>query len=125
MINIDRNIPPTENEIQDFITQISFNLPEGFIDFFKESNGAYITTENAYVALWPITEMLQLNEGYRVSEFVPEFFLIGSNGGGEAYAIEKETGYIFEIPFIVMTKEDAILKSKTFTEFIKLSTQAL
>ena len=121
MINIDRNDPPRSDEIDDFVKQITFNLPEGFIDFFKETNGANITSDNSYVALWPVTDMLQLNEGYKVSEFAPEFFLFGSNGGGEAYAIEKDTGYIFEIPFIVMAKEDAILKSKTFAEFIGMN----
>ncbi len=49
----------------------------------------------------------------------PNFFIFGSDGGDTAFAIEKSTGRIFEMPFIGMSREEAVLKSNTFDEFLK------
>jgi hypothetical protein len=119
MTVIDRNDAPSTDEIIIFLEQIKFNLPEGFIEFFKHTNGADISTEDKYVFLWALTDMVQLNKEYNVEEYAPEFFIFGSDGGDTAYAIEKITGYIFEMPFIGMSKDEAILKNKTFTDFIE------
>lgn len=120
MIRIERNSPVDPNVMETFLEAVPFTLPKDFLDFFKESDGAEIRTKDYYVLLWSIGEMIQLNEDYEVEEYAPVFFLFGSDGGGNAYAIEKETGYVFEMPFIGMSKDEAILKSKTFTDFIGL-----
>jgi len=64
-------------------------LPVGFIDFFKEANGADITTDDHYVVLWPLTDMVGLNREYIVNKYAPEFFIIGSDGGDMSYAIKR------------------------------------
>ena len=115
----DKNNPPTSKEVETFLETKTIKLPEGFIEFFKEANGADINTDKNYIALWPLTEMVQLNKEYEVNEYAPEFFIFGSNGGDTAFAIERSTGGIYEIPFIGMSKEEAIFKSKSFTEFIR------
>jgi hypothetical protein len=118
MRKIDKQVAPTTDQIETFIRQIDFSLPVGFIEFFKGANGAYITTEESYISLWPLTEMFLLNEEYSVNEYAPEFFVFGSDGGDTAFAIEKSTGYIFEMPFIGMSNDEAIFKFKSFNEFI-------
>lgn len=118
MATIDRNAAPTTEERETFLGKIDFKLPEGFLNFFKEANGAEISTDERYVVLWALTEMVQLNKEYNVEEYAPDFFIIGSDGGDTAFAIEKSTGDIYEMPFIGMSKEEAVFKNKTFTEFI-------
>ncbi len=113
MTVIDRNDPPTEKEMEDFLKSVYFPLPVGFIDFFKEANGADISSGDNYILLWPLTQMVQLNKDYNVDEFAPGFFLFGSDGGDTAYAIEKTSGDIYEMPFIGMSQEEAVFKSKT------------
>ena len=113
MTVIDRNDPPTEKEMEDFLKSVYFPLPVGFIDFFKEANGADIISGDNYILLWPLTQMVQLNKDYNVDEFAPGFFLFGSDGGDTAYAIEKTSGDIYEMPFIGMSQEEAVFKSKT------------
>jgi hypothetical protein len=119
MATIDRNTAPTTNQVDVFLEQIKFNLPKGFIDFFRETNGADISTDEKYILLWALTDMAQLNKEYNVEEFAPDFFIFGSDGGDTAFAIEKSTGNIYEMPFIGMSKEEAVFKNKTFTEFIE------
>ncbi len=118
MISIIKNEPPNSTEIDLFLKKIEFKLPLGFIDFFKEANGADISTDENYILLWPITDMIQLNGEYSVNEYAPDFFIFGSDGGTTAFAIEKTTGYIYEIPFIGMSKEEAIFIAKTFSTFL-------
>lgn len=119
MATIDRNIAPIKQEVENFLKQIDFKLPEGFIEFFKDSNGADISSDENYIVLWALTDMIQLNRDYNVDEYAPDFFIFGSNGGGTAYAVKKSTSDIYEIPFIGMSNEEAIFKNRTFSEFIE------
>lgn len=119
MATIDRNAAPTSDEVEAFLGKVDFKLPKGFIEFFKEANGADISTDEKYVVLWALTEMVQLNNEYNVAEYAPEFFIFGSDGGDTAFAIEKSTGDIYEMPFIGMSKEEAVFRNKTFTGFIE------
>lgn len=120
MATIDKNPAPTANEIEEFLRQANFRLPQGFMDFFKGANGADISTKEKYIVLWALTEMTQLNREYNVEEYAPEFFIFGSDGGDTAFAIEKSTGKIFEMPFIGMSKEEAIFRADTFDGFLEL-----
>lgn len=119
MATIDRKIPPIKQEVEIFLKQIDFKLPEGFIEFFKDSNGADISSDENYIVLWALTDMIQLNRDYNVDEYAPDFFIFGSNGGGTAYAVKKSKSDIYEIPFIGMSNEEAVFKNKTFSEFIE------
>ncbi|WP_223585057.1 SMI1/KNR4 family protein [Sphingobacterium sp. GVS05A] len=119
MATIDRNIAPIKQEVENFLKQIDFKLPEGFIEFFKDSNGADISSDENYIVLWALTDMIQLNRDYNVDEYAPDFFIFGSNGGGTAYTVKKSNSDIYEIPFIGMSNEEAVFRNKTFSEFIE------
>lgn len=118
-MEIIKNKPPQENEIIDFLNGINFKLSDGFIEFYTVSNGAEIYKEDDCFLLWPITEMIQLNNDYNVLEYASNFFIFGSDGGGSALCLEKSTGYIFEMPFIGMSNEDASFITNNFNEFIR------
>ena len=119
MATIDRNTLPTLKEIEIFLRQIDFKLPDGFINFFMETNGADINKNGQYIILWPLTDMIQLNRDYSVEEFAPDFFIFGSDGGDTAYAIEKQSGFIYEMPFIGMSREEAVFCEKNFIAFVE------
>ncbi|HEY2580162.1 MAG TPA: SMI1/KNR4 family protein [Mucilaginibacter sp.] len=120
MTIIEKKEAPSNKEITNFLEGIDFELPKGFIEFFSLSNGALIRgkSENVYVILWPLTDMVKLNEEYKVDEFAPGFFIFGSDGGGTAYCIEKNTSCIYNMQFIGMS-EDLTFICKTFAEFLQ------
>src|SRR5690348_1119367 len=120
MALIDRSEPASEIDIESFLDEIHFKLPADFIDFYKESNGADITGQEEYLMLWPMTSLIKSNMDYNVETYAPDFFLFGSNGGGEAYSTEKHSGFIYAMPFIGMSREEALFKSKTLKEFIEM-----
>lgn len=76
MATIDRNTAPTSDEVEAFLVQVEFNLPKGFIEFFKEANGADISTDERYVVLWALTEMVQLNKEYTLQSMLPNFLFL-------------------------------------------------
>lgn len=103
------------DDIEKLLSEINFIAPEPFVNFLKNVNSTQISINDDYIILWSLKDMARLNKEYMVEEYAPEFFIFGSNGGDEAYAIEKSTGYIYQIPFIGMNKKDAILKFKDFS----------
>lgn len=119
MLSISKNNPPSQTEIETFIKETNFNLPSGFIDFFQESNGGSVSSEDNYILLWPLSAMVQLNRDYDVAEYAPDFFLFGSDGGITAYSIKRSTGDIYEMPFIGMSNEEAVFKCASFTDLIE------
>src|SRR4051794_22631439 len=110
----------TAGELVTFIDSINFELPKGFIEFFSQSNGATICNGNGCIVLWPLTDMVRLNREYYVDRLAPDYFIFGSDGGDIAYCIEKETGHIYDMPFVGMLC-DVCLVSETFTEFLQNS----
>jgi hypothetical protein len=63
---------------------------------------------------------MSYNHGYKVEEFLPEFFAIGSSGGGEMLAIRKCDGSpcpVYMVPFIPMSGTDAIQIAYDFEMF--------
>ena len=117
-MNVDKNQPPSKADIERFISSIEFELPAGYIEFMRKSNGADISFENAYLMLWPLTDLMSLNQEYGIEEFAPDFFLIGSDGGDTAYAISKKSSSVYKIPFIGMSNEEAVLISNDFNELL-------
>lgn len=75
--------------------------------FLARSNGGEGFIGERYVSLWKAEELMTHNLSYKVAEFFPNFFFIGSDGGGEAYAfdISGDNAAIFEVPFIGMPSD--------------------
>lgn len=113
------NPPPVPEAMEIFLSRVEFTLPAGYEKFIRSSNGAEGFLNNAYLILWPIEDLFAHNEGYRVEEYAPGFFIIGSDGGGNSYAVDKQTGALYEIPFIGMSREEATWVAKDFDDFIE------
>lgn len=110
--------PVKSSDIEIFLNQLDFNFPKELIEFYKETDGAEILGDRSYISIWPLSELLELNNDYNVNEYAPDFFFFGSDGGDTGYAIQKNSGYIFEIPFIGMSNEDAVLKYNNFSDLL-------
>ncbi len=73
-------------------------FPEDYVAFLRESNGAEGLIGDGYLALFPIEELVKLNE---FCEGWPDRHLVqfGSDGGGESYVFDTDAPpCILEIP---------------------------
>ena len=94
-------------------------LPKDYLDFMTEHNGGEgAVGDNAYMQLFPLEELEQVNKDYSVKEFLPEDCLIGSSMGGEFYGISKE-GVYFAVPDIPMCEEEKVVLGNSFEEFVE------
>ncbi len=78
------------------------SLPESYFAFLSRANGSDGFIRDRYVQLWRAEELAEMNRAYKTTEFFPNFFFIGSDGGGEAYAFDlsRTDATVFEVPFV-------------------------
>ena len=101
---------------QELINQLGFEPPQGYLAYLLATEsvyqfgGAYLVEDD---------ELLAFNADHEAEEFYPGYFLIGSDGGGEVFAIEKTTGNFVQLPFIGHDEETATVVGRTWPEFLE------
>jgi hypothetical protein len=78
-------------------------LPNSYFDFLQFSDGGEgnLGVEPGWFAPWASAEVMRLNSDYQVAEWLPGFFGIGSNGGGEMFAfvaVDRRLGRLLRYP---------------------------
>lgn len=101
---------------QNFVETLDFTPSKEYLSYLFNAESIY---EFGGAYLIEADEMLQFNADYRASEFFPGYFLIGSNGGGEAFAIEKATGNFVQFPFIGLDEDTVTVVGRTWPEFLE------
>lgn len=112
----------TSEEIARFEKTAGISLPLEYVEFLKLSNGAEgFLGPDAYVILWELGEILNLNHAYKVVEYAPNLLLFGSSGGGDAYGFDTstETMQVLAVPFVHMSLDDARVIAPTFGAFLE------
>jgi hypothetical protein len=114
------NRPARRDEIEKVQQELKFRLPKSYLDFMLARNGGEGFIGKSYLVLWKIEELISMNAAYHVSEFAPELFLFGSNGGDEAFGFDtrSEACGIVSIPFVAMEIEDAKVVASDFEAFL-------
>lgn len=83
-----------------------------YIDFMKKHNGGEGDIGETWFVLYPLEELQEINDDYGIEEFLPSHIIIGLNGDGEFYGIDKNGNY-FNVP-VMMCEEDIILFGDDF-----------
>ncbi len=115
------SLNPKEGEklIKDIENRFDVKLPQDYIDYMIENNGYVGIINEDYVDIWELESITLQNERYDSEEFYPGLVLFGSDGGGEAYAFDKNNNMnIVDVPFIG-DENDIIVVSKSFNEFLE------
>ena len=114
--------PANDEKIYEIQQILNFVFPDDYQSFMKHSNGAEgMVGDNAYLQLWSLDNLAEYNEGYEVSEYLPGLILIGSDGGGEAYAYDNRYDHkpIVQVPFISINFDGLIKCADRFEGFLK------
>jgi hypothetical protein len=106
-----------DNAIHEVEQQIGFSLPEAYVAFLRVTDGYEGPVGEAYARMWGCAELIQANKDYEFSSFAPGYFAIGSDGGGESFGFNIESGEFFMIAFVSSGWADAIPEGKDFDEF--------
>ncbi|HUK29504.1 MAG TPA: SMI1/KNR4 family protein [Candidatus Acidoferrum sp.] len=113
------NAPASSEALASLRAALLKPLPEVYVAFLQRANGGEGFLGERYVRLWRAEELIEVNRGYNGAEFFPNLFLIGTDGGGEAYAfdVSRNDATVFEVPFIGMPS-DARAIANSFDSFV-------
>lgn len=87
--------------------------------FLLRYDGAEGFVGSSYIALWSAAQTRELNEAYRVAEFVPGILLVGTDGGDTGFGIDEATGRYVSVPMIGMSREALRDEGASFEEFLE------
>ena len=112
--------PATSDEIAKLEAHFGFAFPGDFKEFLTVSNGLEGDVNDGYLVLWSAGEMIELNEAYKVKEFVADIIIFGSDGAEEAFAFDISGAQtrIIKLPFIGMGHIPAEKLADTFEAFL-------
>lgn len=115
--------PPASSEVlRLFETEFHFHLPEDYAHFLRRANGGEgFIGPNAYVILWRVESLAEMNKVYQVEEFARGLFLFGSDGGGDAFAFDAryDAKPVVSVPFIGMELKSARSYAPNFSAFLR------
>jgi hypothetical protein len=98
-----------------FLDTLDFSPPREYLAYLFNTESTY-DFSGAY--LIEADELLKFNADYKAPELYPGYFLIGSDGGGEAFAIEKATSNFVQTPFMGHDEETPDVVGQTWYEFL-------
>ena len=122
LVNFNGNGPASFEDVSACETHLKCQLPSDYVRFLNGQNGGEgFIGNDSYVILWAVEELEPFNREYEVGSDCPELLLIGSNGGGEAYAFDKRSTpwCVVQVPFIGMDYSLCEVIGSLFTEFIE------
>jgi hypothetical protein len=114
------NPPASAEHIQLAQSQSTFIFPQAYVDLLLMSNG--LSSEGC-LALHEIDVLPTRNADYEVAEYLPGYFMIGDDSGGQAILI-NENGEVFEVGMGVMSI-DFLEKSAESLEDLLITQEGL
>lgn len=122
LANLDPNAPATAAAVEETERQLGVKLPLEYVEFLKRLNGGEgFIGKSAYVILWPVDEIVSMNQAYEVQKYAPGLLIFGSDGGGEAFGFDARSPEcpVVQVPFVGMTWDLARPMGATFDEFLE------
>jgi hypothetical protein len=110
----------SRDDITEFEADLSVRLPDGYRAFLDHDHRIEGRFGDAYLVLWSALEAKELNASYGLRDDAEGLVLIGSNGAGEAVALDLRAGAerVVLIPFISSGWDDAVQQASSFAEFM-------
>lgn len=83
-------------------------LPKQYLEFMKKYNGGKGDIGEAWLELFTLEELQEMNDDYCIKDFLPNHIIIGTNGNGELYGIDSDGNY-FNVPAIIDEEDVTVL----------------
>jgi hypothetical protein len=118
--------PPATREALQRLQAKSQNLPERYLAYLRNSNGAEgdLGVAPGWFVVWPAEEASVASDEYQLPTYLPGYFAFGGNGGGELFVFQltrdSEDRPIFMVPAIGMAVAELLPVAKSFFEFQSL-----
>lgn len=119
MEQLNKNEAPDSIVYSALLQKINFNIDKGFIEFIKNHNGAEGNiSENSYLILWNIEQLISLNPYYEDNKECEELFFFGTDGSNLGYAFDKKSGEVVSIDFLDISQIQPTVIANSFAAFL-------
>jgi hypothetical protein len=116
---------PPANEVDDlfaeFVGEVG-DIPHGdYLQFMRRHNGCDGPVgRNGYIRIWTLDNVILRTEQAKVDEVAPGLLLFAGDGGGEAYAFDRQApGWpIVSVPLAGLSRKEMRFVAGTFRDFI-------
>jgi hypothetical protein len=98
---------------------IGTDFPPTLAAFLERADAAEGWVGGEYLAVWPTAEIADLNRVARVAEFAPRLVAFATDGGGEGYFFDRDTGDFFRAPMIGLGHIEAEVAAPTFDGLLR------
>lgn len=101
---------------------LSFSLPPDYVGLLLQMDGGEGFIGDHHLMLWSIERFVEMNTGTYFAEAAPGLIVIGSDGGGEAFAFDTRSAPppIVMAPYVGMEWDVAIVLAPDFNSFLPL-----
>lgn len=112
--------PATSLEITRIETHFGYLFPNDYKEFLQITNGLEGIANDEYLVLWGTSELIELNNAYKVQDYLQNIIIIGSDGAEDAFAfdISSVQPYVVKLPFIGMGHIPNEKLADTFEHFL-------
>src|SRR2546422_11076133 len=104
---------------------LRMELPPDYKTFLSWSNGGEGQIGSAYFSFWSAEEIKDLNEDYQISKYLPGIVGIGTDGGGQCYALDyrmrPETPSLIQCPLGDFDFSSIVVFGSDFSEGIEMA----
>ncbi|QEI05883.1 SMI1/KNR4 family protein [Pigmentiphaga aceris] len=78
-----------ESALRDMETYSGLSLPADYKEFMKWSDGGAGSIKNIYLSMWSLSQLIELNENYKINGYLGERVIaIGSDGGPICFLLD-------------------------------------
>ena len=121
LAKVSGNAPVNASSLRKVESEIGLRLPQDYAEFLQQADGGEGFVGNAYLILWRVGDLVEMNKAYQVAEYAPGLIVFGSDGGGEAFAFDTRTEAqpIVSVPFVGMELKSARPMALTFKAFLE------
>lgn len=114
------NPPASPAAIRLAENRLGIQFPDDYRSFLLSADGAEGDAGGDYVALWPVEEIADLNEGAEVATYAPSLTMFGGDGGGMRFGFVAEEGVrrYLSVDLITLSLDEAEEYGSTFSEFL-------
>lgn len=115
------NPPASAGDILDAEKALHVSFPEDYRQLLAEASGGEGPVgSESFLRLWPVHELAQFNEDYKLDvDYAPDLVFIGTDGGNEVYAYRPRDASYVSAPFIGMSPDEVQVRGPSFTDFLE------
>ena len=105
-------------QINNLVKDIGFSLPQDYIAYLNKLEEFEVESNYNYINFWPLSDLKEFNDECESQIYIPNYYILGTDGGGTALALNKSTHELFFTEMIGMNETDIWKIASSFSHFM-------